>query len=116
RAQLNQALAQTESELSSLSITAPTDGMIITPRVEDKAGMMLEKGAELCQIAKVGSLRARIVVDDWDLNEVEVGAQAVLRLNAETSTELTGHVISLAASCRLHERLSPLAQLKNEYD
>src|SRR5256712_1041730 len=116
RAQLNQALAQTESELSSLSITAPTDGIIITPRVEDKAGMMLEKGAELCQIAKVGPLRARVIVDDWDLNDVEVGAPAALRLNAETSTELTGRVISLAPASRLHQRLSPIAQVKNDDD
>ena len=108
RAQLGQALAKTESELLSLSITAPTDGIIITPRVEDKTGMMLEKGAELCQIAKAGSLRARVVVDDWDLNEVEVGAAAVLRLNA-VSGALTGHVISLAPASKLHQRLSPLA-------
>src|SRR5205807_3968363 len=116
RAQLNRALAKTENELSSLSVTAPTDGIIITPRVEDKAGMMLEKGAELCQIAKVGSLRARVVVDDWDLNDVEVGAPAVLRLNAGTSTNLTGHVISLSPASRLHQRLSSIAQAKNEDD
>jgi len=108
RAQLGQALAKTESELLSLSITAPTDGIIITPRVEDKTGMMLKKGAELCQIARAGSLRARVVVDDWDLKEVEVGAPAVLRLNA-VSSGLTGHVISLAPASKLHQRLSPLA-------
>lgn len=108
RAQLGQALAKTESELLSLSITAPTDGIIITPRVEDKTGMMLEKGAELCQIARTGSLRARVVVDDWDLNDIEIGAPAVLRLNA-VSNALNGHVISLAPASKLHQRLSPLA-------
>jgi putative peptide zinc metalloprotease protein len=108
RAQLGQALAKTEAQLLSLSITAPTDGIIITPRVEDKTGMMLEKGAELCQIARAGSLRARVVVDDWDLKDVEVGAPAVLRLNA-VSSALTGHVISLAPASKLHQRLSPLA-------
>ena len=116
RAQLSQALAETESELSNLSITAPADGIIVTPRVEDKAGMMLGKGAELCQIARVGSLRARVVVDDWDLNDVQVGAPAVLRLNAGTSTNLTGRVISLAPASRLHQRLSSVAQVKNEDD
>src|ERR1700730_17198744 len=105
RAQLGQALAKTESELLSLSITAPTAGIIMTPGVEDKTGMMLEKGAELCQIARGGSLRARVVVDDWDLKEVEVGAPAVLRLNA-MSNALTGHVISLAPASKLHQRLS----------
>jgi hypothetical protein len=88
--------------------------MIITPRVEDKAGMMLEKGAELCQIA-TGSLRARVVVDDWDLQGVEVGAPAVLRLNAGSSTDLTGRVVSLAPASRLHQRLSTVgAREKNE--
>src|SRR2546426_10062972 len=79
--------------------------------------MMLEKGAELCQIARVGSLRARVVVDDWDLNEVEVGAPALLRLNAGSTTDLTGRVISLAPASRLHQRLSPAgAREKNEAD
>ena len=117
RAQLSQALAETASQLSSLSITAPTDGIIITPRMEDKAGMMLEKGAELCQIARAGSLRARVVVDDWDLKDVEVGAPAVLRLSAGPSADLMGRVISLAPASRLHQRLSPLgAREKSEGD
>lgn len=112
-ARLKQLLAQTESELASLSIIAPTDGIIVTPRVENKAGMMLEKGAEFCQIARTGALRARVVVDDWDLKDVEVGAPAVLRLNATASAGLTGRVISLAPASRLHQRLSPLAPADN---
>jgi putative peptide zinc metalloprotease protein len=109
RAQLSQALAETESQLSSLNLTAPADGIITTPRVEDKAGTMLPKGAELCQIAKSGALRARVVVDDWDLKDVQVGSPAVLRLNAVATSDLKGRVISLAPASQLQQRLSPIA-------
>lgn len=107
-AQLSEALAQTQSQLAGLSVTAPADGIIITPRVEDKAGMMLKEGDELCQIAKTGALRARVVVDDWDLQDVEVGSPARLRPNAGTGN-LKGQVVSLAPASQLHQRLSPVA-------
>src|SRR5215813_76062 len=66
---LRAELSQTESQPSSLSLMAPISGIVITPKVEDKIGMMLKKGAELCEIAKDRPLQARVVVDDWDLQD-----------------------------------------------
>src|SRR5215813_2722828 len=114
--QLDEALEKTESELANLNITAPIDGTIITSRVEDKAGMMLKEGDELCQIASADGLRARIVVDDWDIQDVEVGSPATLRLNAGTTGELQGRVSSLAPASQLHQRLSPVAGREKEIE
>ena len=114
--QLGETLAETESRLSNLNLTAPVDGVVLTPRVEDKAGMMLREGDELCQIAKTGDLRARVVVDDWDLQDVEVGSPARLRLDAGTSGDLTGQVVSLAPASQLHQRLSPVAAREKQIE
>jgi len=89
---------------------APISGIVITPKVEDKIGMMLKKGAELCEIAKDRPLQARVVVDDWDLQDVEVGSPARLRLNAGTTGELDGYVMSLAPASQLHQRLSHVGE------
>jgi putative peptide zinc metalloprotease protein len=112
--QLSEALAKIESELTNLNITAPIDGTVTTPGVEDKAGMMLKEGDELCQIANAEDLRARVVVDDWDIQDVEVGSRAVLRLNAGTTGNLQGQVASLAPASQLHQRLSPVAVREKE--
>jgi putative peptide zinc metalloprotease protein len=107
--QLAEALAQTEARLSNLEIAAPVDGVVLTSRVEDKAGMLLKEGSEFCRIAKTGAMRARVIVDDWDLQDVEIGSAAALRTNAQTFGDFTGRVTSLAPASQLHQRLSPVA-------
>jgi putative peptide zinc metalloprotease protein len=108
-ARLSEELRRTETQLASLSITSPIDGVVITPKVEDRMGVMLKKGAELCRIAGTGRQRARLAVDDWDLQDVKVGSSAVLRLKSDLGTDLKGKVISLAPASRLHQRLSLVA-------
>ncbi|PWT87471.1 MAG: hypothetical protein C5B55_14720 [Blastocatellia bacterium] len=110
---LRQEMAQTESQLASLKITSPVEGIIVTPNVENKSGSWLQKGAELCRVAPAGALRARIVVDDWDLRDVQVGSSALLKLNAG-GPELKGHVIKLAPASQLQQRLSPIVQLEKQ--
>ena len=88
---------------------APEEGVIVTPKVEQKVGVMLKQGDEFCEIAKSGKVQARIRVDDWDLEDVAVGAPATLWLNAAQGHTLTGHVTGLAPASELHQRLSPSA-------
>ncbi len=107
RAQLSQQLADTETQLARLNITAVDDGVIVTPKVEQKLGVMLKEGDQFCQIAKLGSVRARIRVDDWDLKDVVVGAPAILWLNSAQGRTLDGHIANLAPASELHQRLSP---------
>src|SRR5882724_477278 len=107
RARLSQQLANADAQLDRLNITAPEDGIVITPKVEQKVGVMLKQGDQFCEIAKSGSVQARIRVDDWDLEDVAVGAPAALWLNAAQGRTLNGHVASLAPASELHQRLSP---------
>jgi putative peptide zinc metalloprotease protein len=109
REALSQEMAQTDSQLASLKITSPVEGSIITPNVDDKVGSWLKKGAELCRVAPSGALRARVVVDDWDLHDVQVGSTALLRLNAG-GPGLRGHVVNIAPASQLQQRLSPVVQ------
>ena len=113
---LSEELRQTESQLESLSISSPIDGVVITPKVEDRIGAMLRKGAELCRIAGSGPQRARLAVDDWDLQDVEVGSVALLRLESGSGTDFKGKVISLAPASQLHQRLSHVATEEKRND
>jgi putative peptide zinc metalloprotease protein len=115
REALRQEIAQTESQLASLNIMSPVDGVVITPNVEDKAGSWLKKGAELCRVAPSGTLRARVVVDDWDLQDVQVGSTALLRLNAG-GAKLNGQVVNVAPASQLQQRLSPVVQGDKQSD
>jgi putative peptide zinc metalloprotease protein len=113
REQLSQQLANAESRLARLNITAPEDGILITPKLEQKVGVMLKEGDEFCSIAKLGSVQARIRVDDWDLEDVAVGAPATLWLNAAQGQTINARVSSLAPASELHQRLAPSAMQNN---
>jgi hypothetical protein len=110
RAQLNDEMRETEARLAKLNLTAPVDGVVVTPRVEDKVGVRLKPGDELCEIAQTGASRVRVAIDDWDLQDVAIGAPASLRLNAAPGRELKGRVISLAPASGLHQRFSPAVE------
>jgi hypothetical protein len=107
-------LADTEVQLGRLNITAPEEGVIVTPKVEQKIGVMLKQGDQFCEIAKSGSVRARIRVDDWDLEDVAVGAPATLWLNAAQGRTLSGQITSLAPASELHQRLAPGQQAEGD--
>lgn len=113
--ELGREVAQTETQLARLQITAPVDGIVITPRVEDKVGGFLNKGAELCRLAPANGIRARVVVDDWDLGDVQVGAETLLRLSAG-GTVLQGRVVAVAPASQLQQRISPIAKPETEAD
>ncbi|HYE63983.1 MAG TPA: efflux RND transporter periplasmic adaptor subunit [Pyrinomonadaceae bacterium] len=114
RAQVSDHLAETEARLSQLSVRAPADGIIVTPKIEDKVGLMLREGDEFCQMATTGTPQARVRIDDWDLEDVRVGARASLRLNAAPGREINGRVVSLSPASELHQRLSSTAGQDSE--
>jgi multidrug resistance efflux pump len=114
RAQLSEQLAETETRLAQLSITAPADGVMVSRKIEDKVGVMLRQGDEFCEIAGTGAPQARVRVDDWDLRNVEIGARASLWLNAAPGQEINGRVSKLAAASELRQRLSPTSEEGSE--
>jgi multidrug resistance efflux pump len=109
RAQLIEELSNIDAQRGRLNIRAPEGGVVITPKLEQKAGMMLKEGDEFCSIAKSGSIRARIRVDDWDLEDVNAGSPVKLWLNATPGRTVEGRVESLSQASELHQRLAPSA-------
>lgn len=116
RSHLDDELADAQFRLRQMVLTAPADGVVVTPKLGDKLGAMLKPGEEFCQIASSGRPRARIIVDDWDLQEVETGARATLRLNSDPAHELSGRVASVAPASELHEHLSTTSKEKPASD
>jgi putative peptide zinc metalloprotease protein len=110
REQIARELAETEARLEELRITAPEAGVIVTRNVSDKIGLMLKQGEEFCELADVAKIRARVIVDDWDLEDVRIGSRAALRLNSSPDLSISGRVVTLSPASELHQRLSPVAE------
>ena len=70
-----------EDRLNRTSLRAPTAGVIVTPRIEERVGQLLTRGSELCVIADSGSVVAEVAVSESDAFLVRPGQRVALKLN-----------------------------------
>jgi putative peptide zinc metalloprotease protein len=80
RLQQESAVAQRNAEL--LRIRAPYRGVVSTPNMEQKLGEYLYAGDEFCQIVDRDTMKARVLVRDWELGRVPSGAEARMKVRA----------------------------------
>jgi putative peptide zinc metalloprotease protein len=74
RTRLQQELAVAEKRAAALEICAPIDGVIATTDLDQLPGSFLAAGDELARIVDRSTMKARILVRDWDLQDVQQGA------------------------------------------
>jgi len=98
---LEQEWQVAQHRMDSLQIRAPIAGTISTPGVEQKAGGYLAAGDELCEIADRSTMKARILVRDWEIEDVTGGAPAELKVTPWPYRTYAGQV----------ERVLPAAAL-----
>jgi len=98
---LEQEWQVAQHRMDSLQIRAPIAGTISTPGVEQKAGEYLAAGDELCEIADRSTMKARILVRDWEIEDVTAGAPAELKVTPWPYRTYAGQV----------ERVLPAAAL-----
>jgi len=75
-------LAQAQARWTSLTLRAPASGEVSTPRPEELVGTYLRDGGALLAIVDRSTVRARILVRDWELEDVFLGARAKLKVRA----------------------------------
>jgi putative peptide zinc metalloprotease protein len=74
RTRLQQELAIAEKRAASLAIRAPIDGVVATTDLDQTPGSFLSAGDEFARIVDRSTMKARILVRDWDLQDVQQGA------------------------------------------
>jgi putative peptide zinc metalloprotease protein len=82
RVRLQTELSLATEKKNALEIRASSDGTITTPMLDQKVGEYIPAGNEFCQIVDRSTVRARILVRDWELQDVKPGAVANLKLLA----------------------------------
>lgn len=103
RIRLQQELAVAQRKVESLEIRAPFAGIVTTPLVEQKIGEYLSAGDEFTRIVDRGTMKARILVRDWELEEIRPGAAAqvkVLPFPYRTYSGRVEQILPAAASDR----------------
>ncbi len=69
-----------QDKVDALDVRAPFTGLVATPLVEQKATEYLAAGDEFCEVVDRSTMKARILVRDWELEQVPAGASAQLKV------------------------------------
>jgi len=80
QARLQQEWHVAQTKADALTIRAPFTGSVSTPGVDQKMGEYLSSGDEFCEIVDRTTMKARILVHDFELEDVAAGAPAQLKV------------------------------------
>src|SRR5579863_2847581 len=100
RSRLREELAVAQRRVDALEIRAPFSG-VITTEVNQRVGEFLDAGSEFCRAVDRTTMRARILVRDWEISDVRTGAPAEVKVIPYPYRTYSGHV----------ERILPAAAL-----
>jgi len=98
RARLQVEHEQAQTRRAGLTLRAPLAGVVTTPQVELRVGDYLAEGDPFAVLADRRTMRARVLVRDWELEEVLVsaaqgeGAPVRLKLRAYPLRTFSGQV------------------------
>ncbi|MCI0403334.1 MAG: efflux RND transporter periplasmic adaptor subunit [Acidobacteria bacterium] len=79
---LGTALQEARQKRDALVLRAPLAGTVTTPQVEQRVGDYLAAGEEFARVADRRRMRARVLVRDWELEDVSEGAKVKLNVRA----------------------------------
>jgi putative peptide zinc metalloprotease protein len=91
-AKLEENLQVARQKASQLEIRAPIGGLITTPELPETLGMHFKEGQAICHISERNEMRARILVRDWELGDVHMGAPVSLKVAAYPMRTFAGRV------------------------
>jgi GAF domain-containing protein/multidrug resistance efflux pump len=81
-----------EQRVAGAQLRAPIDGVVVTPKIEEKTGAMLREGQAFCEIVEQQRMAVNMNVSETDLNLVRAGKSVALKLNAFPTDTFTGTV------------------------
>ena len=83
--------------LDCTKLTAPADGILITPRIEELAGKLFKRGDVFCELADMRTPRAEVSVDESDAGYMQAGQKIRLKMNSYPTMKFYGDVTRLGA-------------------
>jgi putative peptide zinc metalloprotease protein len=112
RARLSQELAVAERNVEAMKIRAPIDGIIVTDDLDQKAGSFIEAGDGLGKIVDRSSMKARILVRDWELEDVRDGARVRVKVAPFPFRTYTGSVQKILPAAAVDQPVTQTEDLE----
>ncbi len=99
--QLGAEVTVAQSKFSELTLRAPSAGVVTTATLLTHPGEYVKEGEDVLRIVDRSSMRARILVRDWEVQDIRVGQPAEIQVVAHPYRTYAGRI----------ERILPAAAL-----
>jgi putative peptide zinc metalloprotease protein len=107
RGRLQQKLSVAQKRAQELEIRATIDGVVSTSNVDQEVGEYLSAGDEFARLVDRSTMKARILVQDRELPDVQPGAPAKVKVLPFPFRTYSGHVDKILPAAALDH---PVAQ------
>jgi putative peptide zinc metalloprotease protein len=101
RQALETEFIEAQSKVAGLTLRIPLAGIVTTPVVEQKAGQYLSRGDLLATVVNRSGMKARVLVHDWQLQDVRESATVKLKVRAYPLQTFRGHVEQILPAAAL---------------
>jgi putative peptide zinc metalloprotease protein len=112
RGRLQQKLSVAQKRAQELEIRAPIDGVVTTANVDQAAGEYLSAGDEFARLVDRSTMKARILVQDRELPDVQPGAPAKVKVLPFPYRTYSGHVDKILPAAALDHPVAQTAKLE----
>ena len=92
RIRLSRESTIASANVDFLKVRAPIDGIVVTDDLDQEVGSFIQAGDDLGKIVDRSSMKARILVRDWELEDVKDGAAVRVKVAPFPFRTYTGSV------------------------
>jgi HlyD family secretion protein len=85
--QLSAQIRVLRARMARLTITAPTDGVVMTEQLEHLPGSFVREGEQLIELADLRDWRVQLTVNEHDVHKINVGDSVKVELPAFDQSE-----------------------------
>jgi len=103
-----------QSKLAELTLRAPASGTVATPDVIAQPGEFVKEGADVLRIVDRSNMRARILVRDWEVQEIKVGQPVKIQVLAHPYSAYEGHIEKILPAAALDQPISHPDKLERQ--
>ncbi len=111
-ARLEQELQVARTDVAGLELHSPIDGIVETPGVGQLTGQYLAPGDEFVKVVDRSTMRAQILVRDLDLQDVQAGATAKVKVLPYPFRTFTGRVESIKPAATIDRPIDETEKLE----
>ena len=88
--------ARAEDQLQRVRVLSPIDGVVTTPKLQEKIGQHVNRGDLIVTIHELQTVRAEISVPEKEISDVQLGQPVLVKARAYPQTSFHGTVTAIA--------------------